>query len=298
MERPGAADDTPERATALRGDERASLDRAAMRAGTPLAVGGWVGEMLARPPLGTAEERRLARLARDGDARAREALVEALLPDLVAAARRYAGGPTEAADLVQEGVLAALTALLRFDPDHGAPFRAYAAPWVRGAMARLAQDQRRALRLPARAKADLSALKRAGGRLMAERGREAPLAEVAREAGVELGRAEAILGAAQPAGGLEAPVGDDGLTLVDVLADPRAEEAYDEVVRTAGAPELGALLGALSERERDVIERRYGLGGGREESLADVGRRLGVSRERARQIEARALAKMRLPTAR
>jgi RNA polymerase primary sigma factor len=264
-----------------------------------MPVADFVAGALDRARPGTDDERLLARRARDGDAAAREALIVSLLPDLVAAARRYAGGPTEAADLVQEGVLAVLAALLRFDPDHGATFRAYAAPWVRGAMARLAQDQRRALRLPARAKADLSALKRAGNRLLAERGREAPLREVAGAAGVDLARAAAILDAARPAGGLDEAVGDGGgLTLVDVLADPRAEEAYDEVVRRAAAPELGALLGALSEREREVVERRFGLGGRDEESLADIGRRLGVSRERARQIEARALAKMRLPHAR
>jgi RNA polymerase primary sigma factor len=166
-------------------------------------------------------------------------------------------------------------------------------------MGRLAQDQRRALRLPARAKADLSSLKRAGNRLMAERGREAPLRDVAGAAGVDLDRAEAILNAARPAGSLEQPLGDDEtLTLVDVLADPRAEGAYDDVVSEAAAPQLGALLRALSEREREVVERRHGLGDRDEESLAEIGRRLGVSRERARQIEARALAKMRLPQGR
>jgi RNA polymerase primary sigma factor len=166
-------------------------------------------------------------------------------------------------------------------------------------MARLAQDQRRALRLPARAKADLSALKRAGNRMMGEQGREAPLRDVADAAGVAFGRAQAIMNAARPAGALDAPLdGDEALTMIDVLADPRAEEAYDEVVREAATPELGALLGSLSEREREVVERRHGLGGRDEESLADIGRRLGVSRERARQIEARALAKMRLPQGR
>lgn len=266
----------------------------------PVPVGDYVADALTRRRPAAEDQRELARRAREGDAAAREALVVALLPDLMAAARRYAGGPTEAADLVQEGVLAVLGALLRFDPDRGASFRAYAAPWIRGAMARLAQDQRRALRLPARAKADLSALKRVGNRMLAERGREAPLTEVAEAAGVDLARAEMILNAARPAGALEEPLAGDeeALTLVDVLADPRAEEAYDGVVRAASTPGLAALLGALSERERDVVERRFGLGGREEESLADIGRRLGVSRERARQIEARALAKMRIPQAR
>lgn len=225
---------------------------------------------------------------------AREELLVALLPRIVAVARGYAGGPTEVADLVQEGVLAALGALLRFDPDRGTPFWAYAAPWVRGAMARLAQDQRRALRLPPRAMADLSALKDASARLLAAQGREAPLAEVAREAGVELGRAEQILAAARPASSLHERLGEeDAPTLLDVLADPRAEAAYDDVVAHAQSPELSVLLGALSTREREVVERRYGLGGYEEESLAAIGRRFGVTRERARQIEGRALSKMR-----
>ncbi|HET6691286.1 MAG TPA: sigma-70 family RNA polymerase sigma factor [Miltoncostaeaceae bacterium] len=269
--------------------ERASLDR------TAPGLGGWMDGLLGAAASDDARERLLARRAAEGDPRAREALLVGLMPELVVVARRYAGGPTELSDLVQEGALAALTALLRFDPERGTSFRAYAAPWIRGAMGRLAQDQRRALRLPARAKADLSSLKRAGNRLMAERGREAPLRDVAGAAGVDLDRAEAILNAARPAGSLEQPLGDDEtLTLVDVLADPRAEGAYDDVVREAAAPQLGALLRALSEREREVVERRHGLGDRDEESLAEIGRRLGVSRERARQIEARALAKMRL----
>jgi RNA polymerase primary sigma factor len=310
---PGSPDhEGVDRSSALRPEERASLLRTARRdvhdrrLGTALGEprGGraiaptperYVEDALGGEPLSPDEEERLARAAAAGDQRARARLIAAGLPRLVAAARRYAGGPTEFTDLIQEGVRAILEALVRFDPTRGTPFWAYATPWVRGAMARLAQDQRRALRLPPRAMTDLAGLKEAEVRLSAASGSRPTLAAIADSAGVGLARAEAILNAARPPRSIGEPLGlqDEGLTLGDVLADPRAEAAYEEVLDRTDDPDLEALLGVLSERERRLLERRYGLDGGEEESLAAIGRRLGVSRERARQLEERALAKMR-----
>ncbi len=299
-----------DRASALRPEERASLLRTARRDvhdhRLSTALGGrssgrasaatperYLEGALGGEPRSPAEEELLVRAALAGDQRAREELIAAGLPRLVAVARRYAGGPTEFADLIQEGVRAMLEALVRFEPGRGTPFWAYATPWVRGAMARLAQDQRRALRLPPRAMTDLVGLKNAEARLSAASGSRPTLTAMADSAGVELARAEAILNAARPPRPLGEPLGDERLTLGDVLADPRAEAAYEEVLDRTDDPDLEALLGVLSERERRLLERRYGLDGGEEESLAAIGRRLGVSRERARQLEERALAKMR-----
>jgi RNA polymerase primary sigma factor len=254
----------------------------------------YVDGLLRRRPAGAREERDLAAAALADEHGARERLIEAALPAIVGIARRFAGAGADFADLVQEGCLACLEALLRYEPERGTPFWAYAAPWVHGAMYRLAHDQRRALRLPARGLAELSRLKEAAARLRQESGAEPTLAQSARAAGLELERAEALAGAARPPASLQGPAAEDsaGASLLDAIEDPRSEEAYDRVVAGAASARLAALLGALSARERDVLSRRYGLGRP-EQSLAEIGRDLGVTRERARQIEARALAKLR-----
>jgi RNA polymerase primary sigma factor len=259
----------------------------------------YVDGLLARRGAGEEEERDLAVAARADEPGARERLIEAALPAIVGIARRFAGAGADFADLVQEGCLACLEALLRYEPERGTPFWVYAAPWVHGAMYRLAHEQRRALRLPARGLADLSRLQEAAARLRQETGREPTLAQSAAKAGLEADRAEAIAAAARPAASLHAPAGDAAASapLFDAVPDPRSEDAYDRVVVRAASERLAALLGALSARERDVLSRRYGLGRPAQ-SLAEIGRDLGVTRERARQIEARALAKMRLPHAR
>jgi RNA polymerase primary sigma factor len=298
---------TPSREELSR-EERRSLDRMAashrrddrLRRGLGLrdaasAVGptaDYVQSLLAARPSPEADTDRLAAAARRGDRAAREALVERLLPRIVALARRYAGGESEFADLVQEGVVWLLEALTRFDPERGTPFWAYAALWVQGGIARLARDQRRAVRLPAAALSDLSALKEAAAEIEAA-GSTATLAAVAERAGMDIERARAILSADRPAQSLDRPIeGEDGLLLRDVIPDAHATAAYDDVLRDASRPELRSLLGALTRREREVIERRFGLGGRTEETLREVASRMGVSRERVRQIEARALNKL------
>jgi len=253
----------------------------------------YLGALLGRPDGESAVGAHLVRAAQAGDAAARARLVEALLPRLVAAARRYTGWGSEFADLVQEGALALLGALVRFDPDQGTPFWAYAAPWVRGAMYRLVQDERRAVRLPPRALTDLVALKRAAGAMEGASGKEPAIAALAHEAGIGLARAEALLAADRPALSLDAPLPEEpDVVLRDLLPDPRAEAAYEDVLAGSQSAELTALLGALSSREREVLDRRLGLTGP-EETLQEVGDRLGVTRERVRQVEARALAKLR-----
>lgn len=277
------------------GPLRARVGGARPRPGGPPALGPYVQALLGDGGAAAGDEE-LVVAAAAGDAFAREELILAMMPRLVAVARRHGGAGIELADLLQEGVLAMLDALTRYDPRRGVPFWAYASAWVRGAMARLAGDQRRAVRLPPRALSDLSALKESAARLRTASGAEPPLARVAADAGIDLGRAQAVVAAAEPPASLDRPAGgaEDARAPIDALTDPRAEDAYDEVVIGAQAPELRVLLGTLSVREREVLAARFGLGGRDEESLAAIGRRLGISRERARQVENRALTKLRL----
>jgi RNA polymerase primary sigma factor len=200
----------------------------------------------------------------------------------------------DVADLMQEGVLALLEALRRYDPGLGVPFWAYAAPWVHGAIYRLAQEHRCAIRLPAAATVELTQLRVAALRLAGGGSGEPSLQSVAREAGVAPERAELLLAAGRPPRSLQASAGTevDGAALIDLVTDSRSEEPYEGVVDCGDRPPLPPLLRVLSGREREVIDRRFGLGCP-SETLAEIGTGLGVTRERVRQIEARALAKLR-----
>jgi len=221
------------------------------------------------------------------------ALVEGHLPRIAALARRFNGPGVELADLVQEGWLALLEARRRFDPGRGVPFWAYAVPWVHGAIYRLAQDQRRAVRLPPAAQVELGRIRRAGQQL-GRRGGEPRLAELARTVGLPADRVARIVAAGRPARSFHEVLGPelDGTALIDMVPDPCGEDAYDDVVSRTDAPDLADLMDALSPREREVISRRFGIGRP-PQTLADIGRLMGVTRERIRQIEARALGKLR-----
>lgn len=301
----------------LQPDERASVDRTeslrqerergfdslvatpSPSQGARSGAAAYLDGLLRRPGLDVPGEADLVRRARQGDARARELLVEEVMPRLVAMARGFYRSGIEFADLLQEGCLALFDALGRFDESRGVPFWAYASPWVRGAMYRLVHDQTRAMRLPPRALTELGRLKRAVAELSSELGEDPSLALAAARAGLERQRAELLAAAGRPPRSLdEAVAGEDAVaSLVDVLPDPSSEAAYDAVVEAASAPQLRTLLGALSERERDILARRHGIGRN-PETLDAVARDLGVTRERVRQVEARALTKLRAAASR
>jgi len=261
-------------------------------------VGAYVARLAARPPLSPGEEERLVRAAQAGDEAARERLIEALLPLIVAAAREYRVDGLEMADLIQEGCVGVLRALARFQPARGVPFAAFARWWIVQALQDLRSDFLRPLRLPPKALRQLAQLKSEHDRLYALEHREPPLDELARRTGISFGQAEALVRADAQTRSLEQPVagaeGEIG-ALGDLLEDPVSAEAFEEVLDAIAAQQLRALLAHLSERERDIIAARFGLDGRRPERLAEVGSRLGVSAERVRQLEERALAKLRSP---
>jgi RNA polymerase primary sigma factor len=223
----------------------------------------------------------------------REELIQAHLPRIRAMAGRYHGPGVDVADLVQEGIVALLEALRRFDFDRGVPLWAFAEPWVRGAIYRHAQDQRRAVRLPAAALAELIQLYRASQSLASRHAPGPAMQTIAAEAGVSVRRAELLLAAGRTPRSLQETTGieGDGVALIDGVADACSEDGFEEVIDRAGAPPLNHLMEALAPREREVIERRFGLARP-PERLAEIGRSFGVSRERVRQIEARALDKL------
>lgn len=213
---------------------------------------------------------------------------------IAAVARRFLSPGMDLADLMQEGSLALLEADARYESGRGVPFWAYAAPWVHGAISCFAQDQRRAVRLPAAARVELTLLRDASRHLARAGGREPPVQALAEEVGIPPGRAERVLCAGRRPRSLHEPLGPetDCAAGIDALPDPSAEAPFEHVIEHADEPDPLSLLAVLSPREREVIARRFGLGRP-EETLAAVGHALGVTRERIRQIQADALGKLR-----
>lgn len=231
------------------------------------------------------------------DDRAR--LVEEHSAHVAAVARGFRAPDLDLADLLQEGSLALLEAHRRYEPGRGVPFWVYAAPWVRGAISCFAYDQRHAVRLPAAARTQLTLLRAASEQLTGMRSRDPPVRAIAAEVGVPPERAAQLLAAGRRPRSLHEPLGPeaDGAAGIDLVSDPSAESPFEEVVEHAGDPDPVPLLTVLSRREREVIERRFGLDRP-EETLASVGDALGVTRERVRQIEACAVGKLRVAAAR
>jgi RNA polymerase sigma factor (sigma-70 family) len=238
---------------------------------------------------------RLARRAKAGDAQAREQLIERLLPFVDALARSYRTAGLDHRDLVQEGIVGLLRALRRYDPDRGTPFRAWATWWIRQALQEARSDFVRPLRLPRAALRQLAHLKAEHERIYAREQRDASLAELASRTGIDLAQAEALLRVDPRPRSLDETVpGSEGEvgTLGTLLEDPVAADDYEEVLDTVAGTQLRALLSRLTEREREIVDARFGFGRP-QERLVEIGERLGISAERVRQLEQRALAKLR-----
>ncbi len=240
----------------------------------------------------------LARRAQSGDTAAQEELIERLLPLVFATARRYQTEGLEQADLLQEGIVGLLRALQRFDPDRGVPFAAYATWWIRQSLQETRSDFMRPMRLPPKALRQLSQLKSEHQRVYQRDRRSARIGELADRTNIDLAQAEALLVADARSRSLDEPIdnaGGDIGTLGDLLEDPLSAATYEDVVDSVAGKQLRALLSRLTERERKVVEARFGFDTP-VEKLSEVGERLGVSAERVRQIEERALAKLRHAT--
>jgi RNA polymerase primary sigma factor len=241
-------------------------------------------------------EHRLVLEAKD-DAGRRAALVDVFSPLIASMARIYdRSDGVDRGELMQEGAVGLLRALERYDTRLDTPFWAYASWWVRQAMQQLVSELTRPVVLSDRAVRHLARIKDAQRTYMQAHGREPCPSELADETGLDRDQVERLIAAERRPRGLEEPIhGDEGAvaSFGDLLADPRAEDAYDGVPWRADMDELPHIMGALSERERTVVDGRYGLGGGQERTLRELAASLGVSAERVRQIEQAALDKLR-----
>ena len=255
---------------------------------------------IGRHPLLTADDEvRLAKAIEAGDEAARRTMIESNLRLVVSIARRYWVTGLPLADLVQEGNLGLLRAVEKFDWRRGVKFSTYATWWIKQAITRGAADRgANPIRLPVHVDEQLGRLRRAQARLAERLGREPSADELATELRLPVGGVERLLGSARAVTSLDTPVGDDGAALRDLLADDLAAGPDVQAVEAVGHEVLEQALAALPERTRQVLVLRFGLDSGTPRTLEEVGALLGVSRERVRQIERRALAALRRPEVR
>ena len=253
---------------------------------------------IGKVPLLTAEEEiELAKRMENGDEDAKKRLAEAILRRVGSIAKRYVGRGMLFLDLIQEGNLGLIKAVEKFDYNKGFKFSTYATWWIRQAITRAIADQARTIRIPVHMVETINKLVRVSRQLLQELGREPTPEEIAERMEIPVERVREILKISQEPVSLETPIGEEEDShLGDFIQDDNVPVPADAAAFTLLKEQLVEVLGTLTEREQKVLRLRFGLDDGRARTLEEVGKEFNVTRERIRQIEAKALRKLRHPS--
>ncbi len=257
-------------------------------------IGLYLREISQVPLLTPAEEIKLAAQIKRGNKKAREKMIKANLRLVVKIAHDFSNFGLPLLDLISEGNIGLMKAVERFDPAKGGKLSTYASWWIKQSIKRALANQSKTIRLPVHLVDKIGKIRRVAARLSEELGREPSDEDLAEEIGIPVAKVTHLKNVAVRPASLDARINaEDDTPFGDLVSDERAEDPFAALRDKDLRDEVGDLLGSLDVRERKIIAFRFGLGGGRERTLEEVGRKFGVTRERIRQLQNIALQKMR-----